>query len=254
MEGMYYKPRVDAELMKQYGKGLIILTGPITGAIGQAAVNEDGEHIKELITLYKSFVGENNVYFELMDLPNVPGQSEANQQLIKYAKSRKWKVVLEVKEVGSGAKERPKREELIKAAKKREIDCILVWKLDRWGRSTVDLINSFQEMQELGIAFVSITEALDYVKTELMPDFDFDAFNHDEVFSGDDEEGTQATDRNKVASNPAPVVAVDATTPIADTDVHADEDIVVKEAKQLEARETHASKGDNLSNEEVDKW
>lgn len=86
MEGMYYKPRIDAELMQKYGKGLIILTGPITGAMGIAAMNEDGERIKELTAQYQSYVGKDNVYFELMDLPNVTGQAEANQQLIKYGK------------------------------------------------------------------------------------------------------------------------------------------------------------------------
>lgn len=86
LEGMYYKPRVDDELLKKYGKGLILLTGPLTGAVAQAALAEDGERIKELITQYRSWVGHDNVYFELMDLPNVPGQAEVNQQLIKYAK------------------------------------------------------------------------------------------------------------------------------------------------------------------------
>ena len=86
MEGMYYKPRIDAELLKKFGKGLILLTGPITGAIGQAALDEDGKHIEELIALYRDCVGENNVYMELMDLPNVSGQPEVNQQLIKYGK------------------------------------------------------------------------------------------------------------------------------------------------------------------------
>ncbi len=86
MEGMYYKPRVDDELMQKYGKGLIILTGPITGAIGQAALAEDGEQIKKLAKQYQSYVGEKNVYFELMDLPNVAGQAEVNQQLIAYGK------------------------------------------------------------------------------------------------------------------------------------------------------------------------
>ena len=45
LDGMYYKPRVDAELLQKYGKGLIALSGPITGALGQAAVNEDEERI-----------------------------------------------------------------------------------------------------------------------------------------------------------------------------------------------------------------
>ena len=86
LEGMYYKPRVDDELLKQYGKGLLCLTGPITGAIGQAAIAEDGERIKMLTEQYWQWFGKENVYFELMDLPNVPGQAEANQQLIKWGK------------------------------------------------------------------------------------------------------------------------------------------------------------------------
>jgi DNA polymerase-3 subunit alpha len=86
MEGMYYKPRVDAEVMQKYGKGLIIMTGPITGAMGQAALAEDGERIKELTAQYQSYVGKDNVYYEIMDLPNVAGQAEANQQLIAYSK------------------------------------------------------------------------------------------------------------------------------------------------------------------------
>ena len=79
----------------------------------------------------------------------------------KYAKNRKWKVALEIKDIGSGASERPKRDELLMAARRREIDCILVWKLDRWGRSLPDLVLTLREMNELGVAFVSLTEALD---------------------------------------------------------------------------------------------
>lgn len=94
MEGMYYKPRVDTELLKQYGKGLIALTGPISGAIPQAALAEDGERIKELTALYRSFFGEENVYYELMDLPNVTGQAEVNQQLIHWGKELNVPVVV----------------------------------------------------------------------------------------------------------------------------------------------------------------
>jgi DNA invertase Pin-like site-specific DNA recombinase len=80
----------------------------------------------------------------------------------QYVKQRKWKLVLQVEEVGSGSKQRPKREDLLKAARRREVDAIVVWKLDRWGRSLPDLIASLAELRDLGIAFVSLTEALDF--------------------------------------------------------------------------------------------
>jgi len=78
-----------------------------------------------------------------------------------YAKRRSWKVALEEKEVVSGATARPKREELLRAARRREIDAILVWRLDRWGRSLLDLIGTLQELYCVGVGFVSLTEALD---------------------------------------------------------------------------------------------
>jgi DNA invertase Pin-like site-specific DNA recombinase len=50
---------------------------------------------------------------------------------------------------------------LLKAARRREIDVILVWRLDRWGRSVTDLVLTLKDLSELGVAFVSLTEALD---------------------------------------------------------------------------------------------
>jgi putative DNA-invertase from lambdoid prophage Rac len=49
----------------------------------------------------------------------------------------------------------------IKAARRRQIDAILVWRLDRWGRSLLDLMGSLQELSTLGVGFVSLCEALD---------------------------------------------------------------------------------------------
>lgn len=86
VEGMYYKPRVDAELLKLYGKGLIALSGPISGAIPQAALAEDAERVKLLVDEYRGYFGHDNLYFELMELPSVPGQREVNQQLIQLGK------------------------------------------------------------------------------------------------------------------------------------------------------------------------
>ena len=66
-----------------------------------------------------------------------------------------------VREVGSGAAKREAREKLLEAARRREIDVVLVWRLDRWGRSVTDLLATLQELEHLGVGFVSLTEALD---------------------------------------------------------------------------------------------
>jgi putative DNA-invertase from lambdoid prophage Rac len=81
--------------------------------------------------------------------------------LREYAARRGWSIALQVKEVGSGASERQLREQLLDAARRREIDVVLVWRLDRWGRSVTDLLSTFQELNHLGVGFVSLTEALD---------------------------------------------------------------------------------------------
>jgi len=49
----------------------------------------------------------------------------------------------------------------MRAARRREIDAIVVWRLDRWGRSVVDLVSTLHELQELGVGFISLHEALD---------------------------------------------------------------------------------------------
>jgi putative DNA-invertase from lambdoid prophage Rac len=79
----------------------------------------------------------------------------------EYAAKRNWIIVTQTKEVGSGASQREQRETLIAAARRREIDVVLVWRLDRWGRSVADLVSTLQELQHLGVGFVSLTEALD---------------------------------------------------------------------------------------------
>jgi DNA invertase Pin-like site-specific DNA recombinase len=78
-----------------------------------------------------------------------------------YIKDRGWSLTRQVKDVGSGAKERAGRELLLKAARRREVDVIVVWRLDRWGRSVADLMATLRELTELGVGFVSLTEALD---------------------------------------------------------------------------------------------
>jgi hypothetical protein len=121
----------------------------------------------------------------------------------------------------------------------------------------------------------AINEAIDFVKTELMPDFDFDAFNHEEEGAYAPEENAKAFDASVTPSAhddrgiPSPSLLqttsaqeqpLQASAPEAKPspvieEVNDDKDpIDITEKKPLEARDTKASEGDNLSGEEVDKW
>ena len=84
-----------------------------------------------------------------------------NRAMREYAARRGWTIALQVREVNSGATKREAREKLLEAARRREIDIVLVWRLDRWGRSVTDLLATLQELGYLGVGFVSLTEALD---------------------------------------------------------------------------------------------
>ena len=92
------------------------------------------------------------------DQQTLPMQLRA---LRDYAARRGWIIAMQVREVNSGAAKRQARERLIEAARRREVDVVLVWRLDRWGRSVTDLLATLQELEHLGVGFVSLTEALD---------------------------------------------------------------------------------------------
>ncbi len=92
-----------------------------------------------------------------------------NRAMREYAARRGWTITLQVREVNSGGARREAREKLLEAARRREIDLVLVWRLDRWGRSVTDLLATLQELEHLGVGFVSLTEALDLTNPPVAP-------------------------------------------------------------------------------------
>jgi putative DNA-invertase from lambdoid prophage Rac len=78
-----------------------------------------------------------------------------------YIRDRRWDFVRQGKDLGSRSKDRPGREAPLKTARRRELEVVVVWRPDRWGRSVADLMVTQRELTELGFGFVSLTEALD---------------------------------------------------------------------------------------------
>lgn len=85
------------------------------------------------------------------------------RDLQQFAEARGWRIVDAYIDAGvSGAKDsRPELNRLMADAKRRRFDVVLVWKLDRFGRSLRHLVNALAELEALGIAFVSFTDNLD---------------------------------------------------------------------------------------------
>lgn len=82
--------------------------------------------------------------------------------LRRYAESRGWTVFREFVDVFSGASDsRPNLDLLMDGAKKRKFDVVLVWRFDRFARSSRFLITALGEFQARGILFVSYNENID---------------------------------------------------------------------------------------------
>lgn len=93
-------------------------------------------------------------------------EQEPENQLIAlrdYARNRGWTTVSEFVDKGiSGAKERrPALDSLMDLARKRRVDVVLVWRFDRFARSSRHLLNVLEEFRALGVDFVSFQEAID---------------------------------------------------------------------------------------------
>jgi DNA invertase Pin-like site-specific DNA recombinase len=83
-------------------------------------------------------------------------------ELHRYADARGWTAVDFVDRGVSGAKDRrPALDDLVAAARRRRVDVLVVWRLDRLGRSLKHLVMLLEELQALGVAFVSLAEGID---------------------------------------------------------------------------------------------
>ena len=92
------------------------------------------------------------------------GQDPETQliQLREYAKRRNFEIIGEFIDYASGTSEERKQYKLMmQAAKKRKIDVVLVWRYDRFARSTQALVNALKAFKNLGIDFISYQENID---------------------------------------------------------------------------------------------
>ena len=100
------------------------------------------------------------IYARVSTLDQEPENQLA--ELRRYIEARHWTAVEYVDKGVSGAKDRrPALDKLLKASKRRQFDVLVCWRLDRLGRSLRHLILLLEELQALGVAFVSLAEGID---------------------------------------------------------------------------------------------
>jgi DNA invertase Pin-like site-specific DNA recombinase len=84
------------------------------------------------------------------------------QELRRYAEARGWTVVEYIDRGVSGSKDRRRAlDRLLADARRRRFDVLVVWRLDRLGRNLKHLVTLLEDVQAIGIAFVSLGEGID---------------------------------------------------------------------------------------------
>lgn len=91
LEGFYYKPRVDKEILSKWNKGLIALSACLKGEIPQAILNQDLDQAKATLNKYQS-IFPGRFYLELQS-NGLPEQEKLNQQLLELAEATKTPLV-----------------------------------------------------------------------------------------------------------------------------------------------------------------
>src|SRR4051794_14464640 len=85
LEGYYYKPRIDKEILAQHHEGLIALSGCLASEVPDLITKEDFQKARTTIDWFKQTMGPDNYYFELQN-HGIPEQGKVNRKLLEWAK------------------------------------------------------------------------------------------------------------------------------------------------------------------------
>lgn len=93
LEGYYYKPRIDYELLQEHQDGLVVLSGCMNGDIAKSITNKQEEETKRLIEWHIEVFGRNRFFLEVQHHPSLAGQAIINDALLKYGRQYNLPVV-----------------------------------------------------------------------------------------------------------------------------------------------------------------
>ncbi len=86
VEGFYYKPRIDWEILSKYSEGLIGSTACLGGEIPRLILSGKIDRARERILEFNELFGQDNFYLEIMPHFELEGQKEVNEQMIKFSR------------------------------------------------------------------------------------------------------------------------------------------------------------------------
>jgi len=93
LEGFYYKPRFDIEVLEKYSKGIIATSSCLQGIIPQHLKNGDEQKAVELVSVFQKIFGAENFYLEVQPHPEIPEQVTLNEQLFALARELSMPII-----------------------------------------------------------------------------------------------------------------------------------------------------------------
>lgn len=93
LEGYYYKPRVDMDLLREHSEGIIALSGCMGGMLSKAILAGNMERAEELVKTHQDIFGKENYFIEIQNHPHIERDAELRGELIKLARKHDIKIV-----------------------------------------------------------------------------------------------------------------------------------------------------------------
>ena len=154
LEGFYYKPRIDFELLTKYYKGLICMTGCVEGQIPREIVSGKIDKARETILKYKNLFGQDNFFLELQNHPSIEKQKIKNKYFSKLSRETNVPLVA-TNDVHYLKKESDKIQDILLCIQmKKEID-------DKNRMSMIGADFSMKSPEEMKQSFSDAPEAIE---------------------------------------------------------------------------------------------
>lgn len=154
LDGMYFVPRVDYDVLRAHANGLIALSGGATGEIGDALANNGYDKAREKALLYANIFGKENFFLELNNHPDFPDQKKINDGLIALSAQTDVPLVACGDVYYIDKSDRDTHEVLLCIQMNRKVD-----EVDRPTMRHLDL--SFHTEKDMREAFAAVPDAVD---------------------------------------------------------------------------------------------
>jgi len=93
LEGFYYRPRIDRELLEKHGEGLVAISSALGGEIASAIKNSDSQKAAEICSWYEKCFGRDKFFIEITRHPEIENHEPLMEEVARFARERKTGIV-----------------------------------------------------------------------------------------------------------------------------------------------------------------